>query len=144
MKKLKKLLYSILVFLFMSLIVTNCNSIRKSAIRNSLKGAAIEDFDKFYRHFHTDSLFQMSRIRFPLEGLIVDGSGEKRWTKGNWTLMKTKIYDIDTTKFKIDYKKSDKTFIQKFWLENSGFSSEYRFELVNNKWYLVYALDQNL
>ena len=28
----------------------------------------INDFDSFYRSFHQDSLFQMSHIRFPLEG----------------------------------------------------------------------------
>lgn len=57
--------------------------------------------------------------------------------------MKTKIYDIDTNKYKIEYKKTENSFTQKFWLENSGFSSEYRFELIDGKWYLIYALDEN-
>ncbi len=103
-----------------------------------------EDFDRFYQRFHTDSVFQISRIRYPLGGYHADGFEETKWVKGSTPLMRTMIYDVDTTVYKVSYKKSDAEFIQKVWLENSGFSSESRFKLIKNRWYLVYVLDLNL
>ena len=108
------------------------------------KASSFENFDEFYNKFHSDSIFQISRIKFPLAGKRVDGFKEIKWTKKRWSMMKTMIYDIDTTVFRTEYKKSSKEFEQKIWLENSGFSTEYRFKLINDKWYLVYALDINL
>lgn len=108
-----------------------------------IKGSAfekknIEDFDRFYDKFHQDGAFQMSRLKFPLQGH--DGVGNK-WTKTNWTLMKGRIYEVDKSQYKVEYKKTDKSFFQKVWIENSGFNSECRFELIDTKWYLVYALE---
>jgi len=65
-------------------------------------------------------------------------------TKENWVMVNTRIYDVDTTRFRVSYKKSEKEFSAKAWIEDSGFSAEFRFELIDNKWYLVYAQDQNL
>jgi hypothetical protein len=103
-----------------------------------------ENFDKFYSKFHKDSLFQVSRTKFPLGGMSIDGSAKLKWTKDNLPLMKVMIYDIDTTQYKVSYKKTPTTFTQKVWIEDSGFSSECKFELFDNKWHLVYVLDQNL
>lgn len=110
----------------------------------SLTGSKVEDFDKFYDRFHKDVNFQMSRIKFPLEGEYVDGAQTEKWDKNNWIMMKEKIYDIDRSQFKVQYKKTEDSFFQKVWLENAGFSAEYRFELIGKKWYLVYAVDRNL
>jgi len=123
-------------------LLLNCKSSNKSASRH-IESASIEDFSGFYDRFHTDSSFQISRIKFPLKEMNIDVTNKKEWTKDNWPLMKTRIYDIDTTQFKIEYKKTDNAFTQKFWLEDSDFSSEYRFELIGNKWFLVYAMDLN-
>lgn len=128
---------------FISLLLfslVSCHSSKKSSVKKS----SAEDFESFYTKFHKDESFQMSRIKFPLEGKMVDESGDTKWTKQNWLMMKVKIYDIDKKKYKVEYKKSKSSFYQKFWIEGSGFGAEYRFELLNNKWYLMYALDQNL
>jgi hypothetical protein len=117
---------------------------RGSSKKNSLKKTSTEDFDQFYNKFHSDSLFQISRIKFPLGGMSLEGYESTPWTKGNWLMMKTRIQDIDTTQYEISYKKTDKQFNQKVWIKDSGFSSEYKFELIDKKWYLVYVLDQNL
>ena len=58
--------------------------------------------------------------------------------------MKTKIQDVDTSEFSTEYQKTDKSFMEKFWIEDTGYSSEYRFKLIRKKWYLVYANEQNL
>lgn len=103
-----------------------------------------EDFNRFYSQFHSDSTFQFSRIHFPIEGMIIDGYGERPWSKENWTLLTISVFEADTSSFVVDYKKEEKVFTQKSWIENSGFAAEYRFELKKCKWYLVYALEQNL
>lgn len=86
----------------------------------------------------------MKRIKFPLEGQNIDGFEKNKWEKADWTMLKTKIYDVDTTKFKTNYKKTNTDFIEKCCIEDSGFSSEYRFKKIENKWYLVYAKETNL
>ena len=127
-----------LVPLFLLLI--NCNR-REKLKKVQKEDVVMEKFDVFYNEFHSDSLFQMSRIKFPLQGQNIDGFKKNKWTKVNWVLLKTKIYDVDTLEFKTRWKKSTTSFVQKCYLEHSGFSSEYRFQLIKKKWYLTYALD---
>ncbi|HCY00694.1 MAG TPA: hypothetical protein DG754_11195, partial [Bacteroidales bacterium] len=40
---------------------------------STLNPFAAEDFNKFYSRFNSDSTFQLSRIHFPIEGMIIDG-----------------------------------------------------------------------
>lgn len=111
---------------------------------NVIANSATEDFDPFYDRFHRDSIFQLSRIKFPLLGSSVDSDGEMKWSNAHWDILRTKIYDIDTTIYNIDYKKTTHAFWQKFWIPNSGFWGEYRFEVINSKWYLVYRQESSL
>ncbi|MBK8517648.1 MAG: DUF4348 domain-containing protein [Saprospiraceae bacterium] len=127
--------------LFLGIIILSLSS---CSVFHKGKKETIEDFDQFYNRFHSDPAFQMSRINFPIRGKMIDGDNEKTWTKSNWALLKVKIYDVDKKKYKVSYKKTEKSFVEKFWLENSGFSSEYIFEVIDNKWMLVYALDVNI
>jgi hypothetical protein len=122
----------------------NSNSNQETKTNTKTVQKSVENFDEFYHKFHTDSVFQKSRIKFPLQGKMINGQEEINWTKDNWMIMKTRIFDIDTVTYKISHEKTETSFYQKFWLEDSGQSAEYRFELIGNKWYLVYALDQNL
>jgi hypothetical protein len=133
--------FTIFMILFLLL---NCKSSHKSASKSIDSKASVEDFNGFYDKFHNDSVFQLSRIVFPLKGIKINAVDENEWNKDNWPLMKTRIYDIDTTQFKVEYKKTENAFTQQFWLKDSAFSSEYRFELIGNKWFLVYAMDSNL
>ena len=144
MRLINKFSFIIPVFVLASVILSNCHPTREITKRKELIKNSGENFDKFYNKFHNDSLFQLSRIKFPLGGMYIEGFNKKTWTRDNLPLMKTKIYDVDTTQYKVTFKKTDKTFTQKVWIENSGFSSESRFELIDRKWYLVFVLDQNL
>jgi hypothetical protein len=144
MSTITKLVSLSLVFILTTAILTNCHSTRESSKSYTLKKNSGEDFDKFYERFHEDSVFQVSRLKFPVDGMSVKGEEKVKWTRDNLPLLKTKIYDIDTTRFKITFRKTEKMFTQKVWIEDSEFSSEYRFELINKKWYLVYVLDQDL
>ncbi|MBC7884802.1 MAG: hypothetical protein H7X99_04970 [Saprospiraceae bacterium] len=141
MKNKLVLLKIFVAVIVMIMSLTNCKSSKKLANNST---AAAEDFDTFYDRFHKDSKFQFSRLKMPLEGKMADGKTEKKWTKSIWTPMKVKIFDIDTNIYKVKHHKTDKSFTQKFWLEDSGFFSEYRFELIDKLWYLVYAMEVSI
>lgn len=139
-----KLISTSITTLFIALMLWGCGASREITSTDNKRKPKIENFDQFYNRFHSDSLFQLSRIKHPLQGMRMDGSETIKWTKDNWMMMKTKIYDIDTTQYKTSYQKTDVTFNQKVWIENSGFSSECRFEVMDGKWFLTYVMDQNL
>ncbi len=111
---------------------------------STLNPFAKEDFETFYKKFHADTTFQLSRIKFPIDGVLVSPNGEKNWTAENWIPLTTPVHETDTTHFEVEYKKGNDTFMQKSWIKNSGFVTEYRFELKKRKWFLVYAYEQNL
>jgi len=143
MKNRLRLFLLVLICACTSFVFTNCKSTKEIQHKSELFKRTVEDSDKFYEIVHSDSLLQESRIKFPLEGMSIDGTGEKLWTKENLPRLKVMVQDVDTTKFQVYFKKTDKDFTQKFWIENSGFSSECRFELISRKWFLVYVYDQN-
>lgn len=109
-----------------------------------IQGTPPEEFPVFYERFHSDSAFQMSRIIFPLQGLRQFGKEEIPWTADNWELMRTRIYQVDTTQFKTKIKQKKKYFEQTLWIEGTKFSSKRRFELRGNRWFLVYAYEGSL
>lgn len=135
-----------LLFFFLTTVSFFCFAVMFSYCQNVKKNGygLVEDFDRFYDRFHSDTVFQKSRIKFPLKGQIVDETGVHLWSKKNWVVMRVKIQDVDTSLFKVESIKHEIVFIEKFWIEDSGFFSEYRFELIKNKWFLVYAFESNL
>jgi len=135
----------IYLFLFFSImVISDCFGQGKPKSMAKIKSSPPEDFAVFYERFHSDSLFQMARIRFPLDGLIVDGNDQIIWTPDNWELMQTRVYQVDTTQFKTKVKKKKKYFEQTLWMEGTNFSSKRRFEILGNRWFLVYAYEGNL
>jgi len=63
------------------LFIISCKSTKEFSNDLDETASTIEDFDKFYDKFHADSVFQSTRIRFPLEGLRYDGIEETPWTR---------------------------------------------------------------
>lgn len=120
---------------------TGCRGIR--SIFQPDNKQTMEDFETFYDRFHTDESFQRSRVQWPLQGMTLEDGDEIPWTRDNFPIMKVRIYDIDTSEYKTEYKKESTRFTQRVWLEDSDFSSEFRFECIEGKWYLVYVLDES-
>ncbi|MEZ5031307.1 MAG: hypothetical protein R2787_07890 [Saprospiraceae bacterium] len=129
--------------LLASLLLTGCSTIRSIFHPSDMTKTTTEDFDTFYDRFHADEAFQRSRVRWPLQGMTIEDGDEIPWTRDNFPIMKVRIYDIDTSEYKTEYKKEPSRFTQRVWLEDSEFSSEFHFELIEGKWYLVYVLDES-
>jgi hypothetical protein len=109
------------------------------------------NFEKFYLKFHTDSSYQLNRIKFPLpgfntdeeEGRLSDKDGVKKyfWTKDKWVLMN--IPDLNNG-YSINKIKTDSTYEEKISLPNTGYYIIRNFKKENGGWYLVYYGVHNL
>ena len=120
-------------------LVFACHSQRKSlAIEKT------ENFDEFYVKFHSDSLFQVQRMVFPLEGGRYDYDTEEKWTRENWRMKKVTVYQVDPSEFSVELNKEDTMVFERIYIPNSGFDFQCRYKLIDGKWYMVYCLDQNL
>jgi len=105
-----------------------------------------ENFKAFNTRFHNDSVYQLNRIKFPLEGKYVDGLEQHSWAKNNWKMHKTPVSQTSPgPEYSHIYEETaDTLIIEKLWIENSGSNFERRFKLIDGKWYLVYCMDVNL
>jgi hypothetical protein len=139
-----KQVLAFLLFFYATIAISETFAQGKPKGMVKIQGSPPEEFPVFYERFHSDSAFQMSRIIFPLQGLRQFGMEEIPWTADNWELMRTRIYEVDTTQFKTKVKLKKKYFEQTLWIEGTQFSSKRRFELLGNRWFLVYAYEGSL
>jgi hypothetical protein len=104
-----------------------------------------ENFDAFNERFHSDSVFQISRIDFPIEGISVSGFDKHNWTKTNWEFLKIPVSEkTNIEDYEHSLVKTDSLITERFWIENSGFEVERQFKRINGKWFLIYYNDINL
>jgi hypothetical protein len=120
---------------------------KESALRtvSSIESRDSESFESFNERFHSDSLFQMSRTVFPLQGKYRDGWDSTQRTPSTWVFMTEKVKKVFAdSDYMHAYTEETGRVSEKYWIENSGFLSERKFELRKGKWYLVYFTDINL
>lgn len=104
-----------------------------------------ESFDQFNARFHSDSVFQLSRVDFPIEGISVSGFEKHNWTKQNWQFLSVPVAEkTEIGDYEHSLMKTDTLVIEKFWIPGSSFEVERQFKLINNTWFLVYYNDINL
>ena len=119
-------------------IFTQCNG-------NLGKKTNVENYSEFYSRFHSDSLFQLSRISFPIGGFILNQNGEPEpWTKENWLMHRIKATDIDTTVFKVQITQTPDSVSERIYIEDGSFMARRTFKLKDGKWYLVFYSDEDL
>jgi len=142
-----KLILTVFVFTFL---IVSCNNksseSEKSGNSNSetsLVSENVEKFEEFYEKFHLDSAFQLSRIKFPIKGNYSDFDTTSNWTSENWELMKLTIDKVDTLEYRIEFEKKEKKVFEGVYCKDCGFSFECEFELIDNKWFLIYRQDNN-
>jgi hypothetical protein len=139
------------VLLFILIFGVSCGT-QQTLSKTDVKG----DFTQFSRRFYTDSLFQMSRINFPLKGShninvpirgknIMGDSIIVGWKKKDWRMVTNTYFKNNETKVKIDnttyLRKTQigtKTAVIRTYIENSGFEVVEKYAILNGKWYLVY------
>lgn len=99
-------------------------------------------FDAFYASFHTDSLFQLSHILFPLEGLpeAMDTThlgATYYWNKETWILHHP--FNPGDTTFERQFQIIDSTLIREVIVHlMSGYRMERRFSFTGEEWQLIY------
>ncbi len=102
----------------------------------------IQQFDSFYLRFHTDSLFQLSRTIFPLEGKpeqldTTPYTDTYFWPKETWILHH--LLDVRDTTYDQVFQVVDSTLLREIIFHNpSGYSMERRFSYMDDGWHLIY------
>lgn len=100
-----------------------------------------DDFHTFYDRFHSDSIFQMDRVIFPLAGVVQEGDTlltlvEKQWLKKEWKIHKP--FDNHGGTFERAFTNT-KGIITETIIGNGGmFSLEKRYSKLAGDWHLIY------
>lgn len=148
----------VLVFAFISSLLSCTNKVNQESDLNSktvviktdsvakyIKKELPESFDEFNKRFHSDSLFQVSRVDFPIEGKHVAGFEQYNWTRKNWQFLAIPVAEkTEIGEYQHSLVKTDTLITERFWIDNSGFEVERQFKLIKNKWFLIYYNDINL
>lgn len=98
-----------------------------------------EDFLDFYDKFHSDSLYQVSHIVFPLEGnnYNEDNIAEvKIWTDKNW--IHHKSFDDSGGTFTRSYTEFGGIITEKITDDRNISSMERRFSKIQGEWNLIF------
>jgi uncharacterized membrane-anchored protein YitT (DUF2179 family) len=144
-----------LISLFLILLITSaCNRTQKESTAEKTintekkviekpaekfaKKVEVENFNSFYKHFHNDSLFQISRIKFPLKK-----EDNFQIEKENWLMHRSTINSIDTSMFKAKVTKANNYYKEVIYIEGGGFYLEREFKQIKGKWYLTSFVDEN-
>lgn len=110
--------------------------------------ATSSDFDTFYEQFHTDSVFQMNHILFPLEGVAARDSSYVptgnafRWQKNDWVLHR-KFNDMNGSFIRDFISMGDDLMIENIKHSNGRYGMQRRFSRYEDGWYLIYYAAMN-
>jgi hypothetical protein len=155
-----------IVTLLTVIILSSCNtnetkkSDKIATLTDSSKVAELkkvsENFDDFYKKFYSDSLFQISRVKFPLKGndsmyenpedgkmkdyendTILIKNNKFFWKKKGWTFLKTLKKQGDFGYKKRIEKKVD-IIREDIYSDNSEDRIIRDFKQIEGKWMLVY------
>lgn len=101
----------------------------------ALDAAGNEDFQSFRQLYYTDSLFQLQRTEFPLNGRDPNGEQERfYWELDNWRQLK--LSDDNPQIKRLPLLNLDGLMVEQIVLQDR-FLIETKFSLINGKWYLT-------
>jgi hypothetical protein len=146
LKTSMKNLFILLVIIFLG----SCTDRTKQSNEGSLgtpiseKNKSIESFDTFYKFYFSDSLNQVSRVRFPLKVVVLIPSEYSTydtiyWGFKDWSYVTENDGETDR---KIIRKNNEEVIINYIGKE-TGIFVNYSFELINGKWFLVEIIDKS-
>ena len=140
--------YTVLFVLFV--FVVGCTTQQKLS-----KTEINKSFEEFSKRFYTDSLFQLSSIKFPLKGLhnvevpitsknAVGDSIISVWEKKDWRMLTNMYFPTNEIKAVIDsstylrkIQQKGNTVTIKTYIEDSGFCDTEKYAFRNGKWVLI-------
>jgi hypothetical protein len=128
-------LFQIVILVF----IIGCGRSQES--QNSLSDNSVENFVVFYKRFYSDEAFQQTRLLIPLEGKIKswdeDEIKEETWEGRNIVISSKDVYLESYPNLKTEILELDSSYVEKYWLEQSGFLIRREFVQRNGKWYLM-------
>lgn len=121
----------------------SCKAKESNVGTETFDGEIIEfdaDFVKFYNDFHSDSIFQMAHVKFPLKKTPMN-SGNEYWTTEDWVLHRP--FSDHGGKFKRDFNVLGSLIIENIIDANGFFSMERRFAKLSDGWKLIFYNVEN-
>jgi len=132
------------IFICCSLYMFACNSNSPKTEANETVQAEVpeslpESFEDFSIRFYNDSMFQISRIEFPLAGEIVEEDlNIAPIEPKDWVMLKVPTSEIDTNEYKVEITRDSIDISERIYIEDSGVDIELKFKRIDSKWYLIY------
>lgn len=144
-----KMKYFPLLFLLVIFACKNQNSTPEAPATQDAEAPSLpEGFSDFYQKFHSDSLFQVEHIVFPLEGLpnnadsAIVAAKTFRWTPETWRMQRQ--FDFQVSEYKREIVPLTETIVMERILHQSGeFGMERRFAIIGGEWHLIYYAGVN-
>lgn len=97
-----------------------------------------ESFPEFREKFYSDTLFQKSRILFPMPGISTDDMEYSDtiyyWQESEWLFLEDMSLG---EQMKVEIIKTETTVQENNHWENSNFDANVSYKLIDRKWYLV-------
>ena len=120
---------------------TSKDSVNTQQTKTEIK---FKDFELFYNKFVSDSLYQISKVKFPIKGVYADYEGEETWTKEKWPLINLNLNENNNQSGdSISMIQTPTSFFYGIYCVDCGFSFEMSFEKINHQWYLTYRQENN-
>ena len=122
--------------LFITLLFVACKN--DTAVESTPQIVEIpEEFVSFYEKFHTDSLFQLEHIIFPLSMK----SDSTKWQKDEWT--HHKAFDSQDGAYTREFDNFNGIIIETIREKNNSFKIERRFSKSSDSYNLIYYVIEN-
>ncbi len=105
-------------------------------------------FSDFYQKFHSDSVYQVEHIVWPLEGLPNNADSATvaakafRWTPEDWRMQHQ--FDFQVSEYKREIVPLTETIVMERIIHQSGqFGMIRRFAIIGGDWHLIYYAGVN-
>ena len=141
---------TLLYFFFLSLISCKVDAPKTNSLSSGEVEADIgipSDFEEFYDRFHSDTVYQIEHIVFPLSGIpanadTLENVTSFRWEKESWRWHRH--IDSSLTGFEQEWKiLSPEMIVEKITQKSAGFGMMRRFAKMDNQWMLIYYAAMN-
>ena len=110
--------------------------------------SGVPNFDEFYQKFHSDSIYQLNHIVFPLEGMPGQAGEQEytnpnfRWQKEDWVIHKG--FQNINDEFSLEFRPIDETLmIEVIRHKASNYIMKRHFAYMDDGWYLIYYAGLN-